>query len=61
MINLNNETEQSVMQAIEELDDDITLFIIAHRLTTLKKCTHIVELREGKVKRIGDYHELIDS
>jgi ATP-binding cassette subfamily B protein len=58
---LDNETEQSVMQAIEELDDDITLFIIAHRLTTLKKCTHIVELSEGKVKRIGDYHELIDS
>jgi ATP-binding cassette, subfamily B, bacterial PglK len=58
---LDNETEQSVMQAIEELDDDITLFIIAHRLTTLKKCTHIVELSEGKVKRIGGYHELIDS
>mgnify|MGYP006088941621 CR=1 FL=1 len=58
---LDNETEQSVMQAIVELDDDITLFIIAHRLTTLKKCTHIVELSEGKVKRIGGYHELIDS
>lgn len=58
---LDNETEQSVMQAIEELDDGITLFIIAHRLTTLKECTHIVELSEGKVKRVGDYHEIIGS
>jgi ATP-binding cassette subfamily B protein len=33
---LDNETEQVVMQTIESLSADLTVFIIAHRLTTLK-------------------------
>lgn len=44
---LDNETEQAVMQAIEGLDGDITILIIAHRLTTIKNCTQIVELGNG--------------
>ncbi len=32
------------MEAIEGLSEDFTLLIIAHRLTTLKNCTQIVEL-----------------
>jgi ABC-type bacteriocin/lantibiotic exporter with double-glycine peptidase domain len=45
---LDNETEQSVMQAIEGLSTDLTLFIIAHRLTTLKNCDVIVKLEGSK-------------
>ena len=56
---LDNETEQSVMQAIEELNEDLTLFIIAHRITTLKNCTHIVELSNGSIKRVVSYQEII--
>jgi len=41
---LDNETEQSVMQAIEGLSTELTLFIIAHRLTTLKKCDMIIKI-----------------
>ena len=44
---LDNETEQAVMQAIEGLSKDITLLIIAHRLTTIKNCTQIVKLVDG--------------
>ena len=44
---LDNETEQAVMQAIDSLSQDLTLLIIAHRLTTLKNCTQIVELGGG--------------
>ena len=55
---LDNETEQAVMQAIESLSKDLTLLIIAHRLSTLKNCTQIVELGGGSVKRIGAYDDL---
>ncbi len=58
---LDNETEQAVMDAIEGLSKDLTLLIIAHRLTTLKNCTQIVELGEGGIKRIGSYQEVVSS
>ena len=41
---LDNETERAVMEAIEDLSADLTILIIAHRLTTLKNCAQIIEL-----------------
>jgi ABC-type multidrug transport system fused ATPase/permease subunit len=58
---LDNETEQALMDAIEGLSKDLTLLIIAHRLSTLKNCTQIVELADGGIKRIGSYQEMISS
>jgi ABC-type multidrug transport system fused ATPase/permease subunit len=58
---LDNETEKAVMQAIEGLSKDLTLLIIAHRLTTLKNCSQIVELANGKILRHGSYHDIISS
>ena len=57
---LDSKTEQNVMQAIEDLSTDLTLFIIAHRVTTLKNCTQIVELGNGGVKRFGSYQDIVD-
>jgi ATP-binding cassette, subfamily B, bacterial PglK len=58
---LDNETEQAVMQAIEGLNKDLTLLMVAHRLTTLKNCTQIVELgKEGVIKRIGSYQDIMN-
>lgn len=58
---LDTETEQAVMQAIENLSNDLTLIIIAHRLTTLRNCTQIVELGDGHIHRIGSYQEIIND
>jgi ATP-binding cassette, subfamily B, bacterial PglK len=58
---LDNETEEAVMQAIESLGEDLTVLIIAHRLTTLKNCTKIVELADGGIKRTGTYQEIISN
>jgi ATP-binding cassette subfamily B protein len=55
---LDNDTEQAVMQAIEGLSTNLTILIIAHRLTTLKNCTHIVELGSAGVLRSGSYQQL---
>jgi ATP-binding cassette subfamily B protein len=56
---LDNETERAVMQAIENLGDELTILIVAHRLTTLSSCTQIVELSEGCVKRVGTYEDIV--
>ena len=58
---LDNETEQAVMQAIENLSDDLTILIIAHRLTTLKSCTQVVELGDGEIKQIGTYQQIVSK
>ena len=55
---LDDETEEAVMQSISGLSEDLTVLIIAHRLTTLKNCTQIVELGNCCVKRVGTYSEL---
>ncbi len=57
---LDNETEQAVMEAIKSLSQDLTVLMIAHRLTTLKNCTQIVELGDGVVKRIGSYRDIMN-
>ena len=41
---LDNETEETLIQTIELLRKDITILMIAHRLTTLRNCTQIIEL-----------------
>ena len=55
---LDTTTETSVMEAIEGLNKDLTILIIAHRFSTLKNCSLIIELGHGKIKRKGSYHEL---
>ena len=58
---LDNETEQAVIQAIEGLGENLTVLIIAHRLTTLKNCTQIVELGNGGIKRAGSYQNIVNQ
>lgn len=55
---LDSETENAVMQAIEGLSEDLTIIMVAHRLTTLKNCTHIIELSGGEIKRTGTYQNI---
>ena len=56
---LDTETENAVMQSIDLLGDDLTIMIIAHRLTTLKGCNLIVEIGNKGVLQTGSYHEML--
>jgi ATP-binding cassette subfamily B protein len=48
------------MLVIDELSKTkITIVMIAHRLTTLKNCTKIIQIANGQLKSIGTYEELI--
>ena len=57
---LDNATELSLMDAIEGLNCDITILMIAHRLTTVRRCDSIVELEYGRVVAQGTYDQLIE-
>ncbi|MGD1906271.1 MAG: ABC transporter ATP-binding protein [Leptolyngbyaceae cyanobacterium] len=58
---LDNATEQEVMAAIEDLSGELTIILIAHRLTTVEKCDCIFELHQGKVIHQGKFQELASS
>jgi ABC-type multidrug transport system fused ATPase/permease subunit len=56
---LDNETEREVSEAISKLSHtSITIFIIAHRLTTLQGCDRIFELKNGKLWAEHTYESL---
>jgi ATP-binding cassette, subfamily B, bacterial PglK len=57
---LDNATEQSVMDAIDGLDRDLTIVLIAHRLTTVRRCDTIIELEDGRLVAQGTYEQLIE-
>ena len=44
---LDNETETAVMESIEALQGHITMIIVAHRLTTIRNCDRIYEIKDG--------------
>ena len=58
---LDNKTEQAVMDEIKILGRDLTILIIAHRLTTLKVCDQIVSLNKNNDIQIGSYTDLINE
>ena len=57
---LDNETETAVMEAIERLQGHKTLIIIAHRLTTVKKCDMIYEIKNGVANAV-DKRKLFEN
>ena len=55
---LDNQTEQIVMEAVNNLSKNITIILIAHRLSTVKNCDNIFFLENGEVKAEGAFEEL---
>jgi ATP-binding cassette subfamily B protein len=58
---LDTTTEEAVMRTIEGLGRDTTVLIVAHRLSTLRTCDRVVELRGGRIARVGTYAELVET
>jgi len=57
---LDSVTENEINEAVGRLaDNDMTIIIIAHRLTTLHRCDSIIELESGRVKKVWSYEELV--
>ena len=58
---LDNKSEAIVQQAIENLMEDRTVFVIAHRLSTVRNATKIVVVNYGKIAEVGSHDELINK
>jgi len=56
---LDTVTEQAVMDAIDGLGGELTIVLIAHRLSTVRKCNLIFELSDGCVASKGTYDQLM--
>ena len=55
---LDTQTEQKIMEEIDQLKDNKTVFIVAHRITTLKKCDRIIRINKDHTIEILDYNQI---
>jgi ABC-type multidrug transport system fused ATPase/permease subunit len=51
---LDTATESAVMASINALDDDMTIIMIAHRLSTLENCDRVLRVEKGQVSETRD-------
>lgn len=56
---LDNLTEKAVMEAIHNLGHEITIILIAHRLSTVRDCDVIYFLEKGQIRSQGSFDELL--
>jgi ATP-binding cassette subfamily B protein len=57
---LDGKTEIAVMDAINSLEKDLTILIVAHRLSTLKYCDLIIKIENGLIVEIGSFEKIIN-
>ena len=58
---LDNYTEKLIMDSIINLKKDLTIIIVAHRLTTLRHCDRVIYLEEGYIKDQGKLEYLLQK
>lgn len=58
---LDNETEMRISETIQALHGSLTMVVVAHRLSTIRKCDRILYLESGTVRGIGTFDELVSS
>jgi ATP-binding cassette subfamily B protein len=57
---LDNETEEAIMRAIDSLDKNLTILIVAHRLTTLRNCSAIIKIKDGRIEGSYSYQDMLN-
>jgi ATP-binding cassette subfamily B protein len=58
---LDNATERELMDAIEHLSRDLTILMIAHRLSTVERCDRIIVLEKGRVVADDTHTKLLET
>lgn len=59
--NLDNKSEAIVQDSINRISEDVTLFIVAHRLSTIKKADMIYVMSDSRIVERGSHHELMEK
>jgi ABC-type multidrug transport system fused ATPase/permease subunit len=58
---LDNLTEKAVMEAVQALGRQKTVILVAHRLSTVRRCDNIFFLDGGRVGDVGRYEDLVTA
>ena len=58
---LDDTTEDAVMQAVEGLSRNLTLVIVAHRLSTVQRCDRVIRLSQGRILADGPPHKVLNT
>lgn len=56
---LDYKTEAQIIDAIQQLDSSLTVFMVAHRITTLENCDRVIELENGGIKSFKSYEDTV--
>ena len=56
---LDSESEQAIVGALNELAEDHTSLVIAHRLSTVVDADHIIVLQDGRIAEQGNHQQLL--
>jgi ATP-binding cassette subfamily B protein len=58
---LDDETEAAIIRSIRGLGRDVTVLMIAHRLSTLQECDQLVRLEQGRIVEVGSFSQIVGS
>lgn len=58
---LDSLTEKSIFQSLPDFIHDKTLFVVAHRISTIKNSDHILLLNENRLAGIGKHESLLET
>jgi ATP-binding cassette, subfamily B, bacterial len=58
---LDSESEALVQEALERIMENRTVFVIAHRLATVRRATRILVMNKGEIIESGNHQELLDK
>ena len=58
---LDGRTEAAITESIADLEGDMTVIVVAHRLATIKHADTIFFLRRGTLAGSGTFQELVEQ
>lgn len=58
---LDSETEKAIQQSVDALKGQYTIFMVAHRLSTIRNADRIVVMSKGIIQHAGSFNELIET
>jgi ATP-binding cassette, subfamily B, bacterial PglK len=56
---LDNATEAALISSLERLRGSRTIFLVAHRLSTVRNCDRIIFMEDGRLSAVGSYEDLL--
>lgn len=58
---LDQNNENIIMETIRNIPDTVTIFIIAHRLSTVEQCDSIIWMEGGRIRQIGTPNDVLPA